>query len=72
MVDPNLNPGQIALTEQLIRPYIRRTPVVEVNGSDFGLDCERLVLKLELLQHTGSFKLRGAFANLLKRAVPPA
>jgi threonine dehydratase len=71
MVDPNLNPEQIALTEQIIRPYIRRTPVVEVDGADFGLDCDRLVLKLELLQHTGSFKLRGAFANLLKRAVPP-
>jgi threonine dehydratase len=32
----------------------------------------RLVFKLELLQHSGSFKPRGAFANLLARAVPPA
>jgi threonine dehydratase len=31
-----------------------------------------LVLKLELLQHAGSFKARGAFANLLLREVPPA
>jgi threonine dehydratase len=31
-----------------------------------------LTLKLELFQHTGSFKARGAFANLLLRRVPPA
>src|SRR5205814_520577 len=46
--------------------------VVEVNGRDFGLDGVRLVLKLELLQQSGSFKARGAFANLLLRRVPPA
>jgi threonine dehydratase len=63
---------QIAATERMIRPYIRRTPVVEVDGGDFGLDSIRLVLKLELLQHTGSFKPRGAFANLLLREVPAA
>ncbi len=60
-----------ALTK-LIRPYIRRTPVVEVDGADFGLDGVRLVLKLELLQHSGSFKARGAFTNLLMREIPPA
>ncbi len=63
---------QIAATERVIRPYIRRTPVVEVDGGDFGLDSIRLVLKLESLQHTGSFKPRGAFANLLMRQVPAA
>jgi len=63
---------QIADTYRLIRPYIRRTPVVEVSGADFGLDGVNVVLKLELLQHTGSFKPRGAFANLLTRNVPPA
>jgi threonine dehydratase len=30
------------------------------------------VFKLELLQHSGSFKARGAFANLLTRQVPAA
>ena len=40
--------------------------------ADFGLECARLWLKLELLQHTGSFKPRGAFTNLLMREVPPA
>jgi threonine dehydratase len=63
---------QIAATEPVIRPYIRRTPVVEVDGRDFGLPGLRLVFKLELLQQSGSFKARGAFANLLLRRVPAA
>jgi threonine dehydratase len=63
---------QIAATEPVIRPYIRRTPVVEVDGRDFGLPGLRLVFKLELLQQSGSFKARGAFANLLLRRVPEA
>jgi len=62
----------IARAYHVIRPYIRRTPVVEVEGGDFGLDTGSLWLKLELLQHTGSFKTRGAFTNLLTREVPPA
>jgi threonine dehydratase len=62
----------IAQTYALIRPYIRRTPVIEVDGADFGLDGITLVLKLELLQHSGSFKARGAFTNLLRREVPAA
>jgi threonine dehydratase len=56
----------------LIQPHIRRTPVVEVAGADFGLAQARVVVKLELMQRAGSFKTRGAFANLLTRAVPPA
>jgi threonine dehydratase len=63
---------QIAATEPVIRPYVRQTPVVEVAGRDFGLPGVALVLKLELLQQAGSFKARGAFANLLLRRVPPA
>jgi len=65
-------PERIASTERLIRPYIRRTPVVEANGADFGLDSNSLVFKLESLQHAGSFKARGALANLLLRPVPAA
>jgi threonine dehydratase len=57
---------------RLVRPHIRRTPVVEANGSDFGLEPVALTFKLELLQHAGAFKTRGAFANLLMRKVPPA
>jgi threonine dehydratase len=63
---------RIAEVERLIRPYIRRTPVVAIEAADFGLPPFPLHLKLELLQHSGSFKARGAFANLLLRDVPPA
>lgn len=63
---------RIAETERLIRPHIRRTPVVEADGADFGAGALPLTFKLELLQHSGSFKARGAFANLLRREVPPA
>jgi threonine dehydratase len=64
---------RIAAVHRRIRPYLRRTPVVEVDAADFGLDgLAHLTLKLELLQHTGSFKPRGAFANLLTRDLPSA
>jgi threonine dehydratase len=60
-------------TERKIRPHIRRTPVIDVDAKDFRLPSGlRLNFKLELLQHGGSFKARGAFANLLLREVPPA
>jgi threonine dehydratase len=62
----------IAAAERTIRPYIRRTPMVEVDATEFGLTAGRLLFKLELLQHSGSFKARGAFANLLLREVPKA
>lgn len=63
---------QIQETERIIRPYIRRTPILEVDGADFGLDSIKIVLKLELFQHSGSFKARGAFTNILTRQVPAA
>jgi threonine dehydratase len=62
----------IARTHALIQPYVRTTPVVAAGGADFGLSAFPLILKLELLQHAGSFKTRGAFANLLTRPVPAA
>lgn len=67
---PAVTRDRIAQTYPLIRPHIRRTPVLEVDGADFGLPGIGLSLKLELLQHTGSFKTRGAFANLLMREAP--
>ena len=62
----------IEAAEGLIRPYIRRTPVLSVTGADFGLGEFPLSLKLEFMQHSGSFKCRGAFMNLLSRDVPKA
>lgn len=72
MTPSEIGREQIAATEPVIRPWLRRTPVVEVDGRDLGLTGVTLVLKLELLQQSGSFKARGAFANLLLRNVPPA
>lgn len=65
-----INRDQISAIEPLIRPYIRRTPVIEIDASDFGLGPMHLSFKLEQLQHSGSFKARGAFTNLLTRDVP--
>jgi threonine dehydratase len=62
----------IAATYERIKGHVRRTPVIEIDASDLGLAPGRLSLKLELLQHAGSFKPRGAFANLLLRPVPAA
>ncbi len=70
MPAPQLDRDQITATEKIIRPHIRRTPVIEAAGSDFGFDSIPVVFKLELLQHSGSFKARGAFANLLLRKIP--
>lgn len=71
-VSNELNPEHIARCENLIRPYVRRTPVIEIDAADVGLKSSQLCLKLELFQHSGSFKVRGAFANLLTRQVPAA
>ena len=56
---------------RVISPYIRETPVITLEDGAFGIDA-RIVLKLELFQHAGSFKSRGAFSKILTSAVPPA
>lgn len=63
---------EIRATADLIRPYVRRTPIVEIEGRDIGVPIDRVTLKLEFLQHAGSFKSRGAFTNLLMHDVPAA
>lgn len=60
-----LEPAAIRANAARIAPHIRRTPVLHVDGADFGLDGVKLVFKLEFLQHSGSFKARGAFTHLL-------
>ena len=52
---------RIVATEALIRPYVRRTPLVAADMTDFGHKPHALTFKLEFLQHSGSFKARGAF-----------
>ncbi len=63
MQTSSIDRAGIAAIEPRIRPYIRRTPVLDMDG---------IALKLEFLQHSGSFKVRGAFTNLLTRDVPAA
>ncbi|HZZ64508.1 MAG TPA: threonine/serine dehydratase [Candidatus Baltobacteraceae bacterium] len=56
----------------VIAPYVRRTPLLEIRGADVGLPHASLALKFESMQPSGSFKVRGAFANLLTRTLPKA
>ncbi|WP_433530008.1 threonine/serine dehydratase [Micromonospora sp. CA-263727] len=67
MVDRN----DVEAAAKLVGERVRRTPVITVRGRDLGLPGE-LSLKLELHQHTGSFKPRGAFNRLLQGALPGA
>jgi threonine dehydratase len=62
----------VAAVAARIRPYVRLTPVITISTDDLGLPAGLLSLKLELMQHSGSFKVRGAFANLLLREIPDA
>ncbi|HET7342825.1 MAG TPA: threonine/serine dehydratase [Methylomirabilota bacterium] len=67
-----LDRSAIDKTYATIRPHLRATPIVEIDGADLGAAGVALTLKLESLQHSGSFKARGAFANLLLREIPAA
>jgi threonine dehydratase len=60
---------QIIEAETRIRPYIRRTPVIELEMGAFDTQA-KVVLKLESLQHSGSFKPRGAFNRMLSNPIP--
>ena len=70
--DALLSRDAIAATERMIRPFVRHTPCLGADRAEFGLTPGPLSFKLEMLQHSGSFKARGAFANLLMRDVPDA
>ena len=63
-----VGPDDIRAAAERIAGRVRRTPVLEL-GEMHGAS---VVAKLELLQHTGSFKPRGAFNKLLSSEVPPA
>lgn len=62
----------IAATAATIRRHVRQTPTIGVRPQDLGVAAGHLALKLEYLQHAGSFKTRGAFANLMGRDIPAA
>jgi len=69
-MDISITPDRIADTARLIGPHVRHTPMLGIDLSDFGLAPKPVALKLECLQHTGSFKVRGAFASLLTQSIP--
>ena len=58
---------EIQWAGELVAPWVRRTPTLRVEVSGHPV-----VLKLELMQHAGSFKTRGAFTNVLSAPEPPA
>jgi threonine dehydratase len=61
---PTVTRTDIDAAEARIRPHIRRTPVMDI--------APHLQVKLEFLQHGGSFKPRGAFNTLLSHSIPKA
>jgi threonine dehydratase len=63
--------SDVAAAAVRIAGYVRRTPVLRLPTAELGLDVP-VTLKLELLQHAGSFKPRGAFNRLLSTRLPPA
>ena len=66
-MSPSLSLGDVMAARGRIEGSVRRTPVAEVDPAALGLGGgpDPLWLKLELLQHAGSFKARGAFNRVL-------
>ena len=67
----SVEPADIRDARDRIAQHVRVTPVLRPGSGAFGLDGP-ITLKLELLQHTGSFKPRGAFNKMLASDVPEA
>lgn len=70
------NPQLIASAAKLIRGHVRVTPIIEVPASDL-VDLPQwagtsLVLKLEHLQYSGSFKARGAAHFIATQPIDPS
>ena len=62
---------EVQAAAERIVGYVRETPIIRLRGEEIGVPGD-LVLKLEQLQHTGSFKVRGAFNALLSQPIPAA
>jgi len=62
--------AEIRAAADRIEGHVRRTPVVDLG--DALHSGYRLTLKLDSMQPTGSFKVRGAFSLLKARVIPPA
>jgi len=66
-----IDPNDVEAAARRLAGHVRRTPVMRLQGCEMGLS-QALTLKLEYLQHTGSFKARGAFNRLALAAIPEA
>ena len=72
MSDLAIDRGDIEDAADRIGPHVRVTPTLVVDARDFGLEIDATItLKLECVQHAGSFKTRGAFNRVLSNEVPP-
>lgn len=72
--EPLVTPDMIASARARVSPFVRRTPIISTRPGELGLS-HGVALKLELLQYTGSFKVRGAFNKILtaaQRGIPEA
>jgi threonine dehydratase len=64
---------EIKAAEARIAGHVQITPVMQAGGFGGAFDLDYPVeIKLEHMQHTGSFKARGAFNTLLSQDVPAA
>lgn len=71
---PEVTRTDIAHAARLLAGHVRSTPVLEPGDDFFGSEPAglRVICKLELLQHTGSFKPRGALYRALTSPIPTA
>jgi threonine dehydratase len=67
----SVTPDMIEAAAARTAAHVRRTPLLDLASGDFGI-ANAVQLKLEFLQHAGSFKPRGAFNTLLSHTVPRA
>ena len=67
-----ITPDAVRAAHERIRSWIRHTPLLAGTTGDAAFGAGEVIFKLELFQHAGSFKTRGAMNHLLSRTVPAA
>ena len=69
MTHDDITRADIAAARERIAADVRHTPLMRIRGSQLGIDCAELWLKLEHLQVGGSFKARGMFNRMRSNPV---
>ena len=69
MTQPLVSRTAISAAAEAIAGGVRRTPMLDLGADFFAVEAD-VQCKLELLQHTGSFKPRGALHRALTSEVP--